>query len=302
MQVPSVVLQALSEILAVQSPQFAARLKQRLTAALQAKGEDAFDERKFGFKGFRHFLTEGTQGLFDIAPSPDGADIVVSLQGATEGITTAPSSTSEVGSAIRKEVWQAFTNPDMTRLRFFNRRTYVVRHYLRGEDSPPAQEVAAAGAEFVEIQPISGDDQVGWMRQFIEQKNIGHPLRDVLEGIIAKPYTSGVNAAFTGALQDDGLEWRQDRVQKIVKRITAWSKANDVSMEHLCSRQATESASPAATQPKKTVKVERAEDGADGVKHPRAQAERLLGILTNDEISRVVLPVLLSTLLMRGKA
>lgn len=302
MQVPSIVLQALSEILAVQSPQFAARLKQRLTAALESKGEDAFDERKFGFKGFRHFLTEGTQGLFVIAPSPDGADIVVSLQGATGGASTTSSSANETGSSIRKEVWQAFTNPDQTRLRFLNRRTHVVRHYLRGEESPPAQEVAAARAEFVEIQPISGDDQVGWMRQFIEQKNIGHPLHDVLEGIIAKPYTSGVNAAFTGALQDDGLEWRQDRVQKIIQRIAAWSKANDVPMEYLSSRHVPESAHPPATHPNKPVKVEWSEDGVDGVKNPRVQAERLLGILTNDEISRVVLPVLLSTLLMRGKA
>lgn len=70
MQVPSPVLQALSEILAAQSPQFAARLKQRLTAALQAKDEPAFDERKFGFKGFRDFLERGTQGLFWLSRAP----------------------------------------------------------------------------------------------------------------------------------------------------------------------------------------------------------------------------------------
>ena len=153
-QVPSPVLQAISEILAAQSPQFAARLKQRLTAALQAKEEPAFDERKFGFKGFRDFLERGSQGLFSVEPSAVGSDVMVSLAGVKNHSIPATPTTDGGSHSIRNDVWQAFTNPDAARVRFWGRRTFQVRHYLRGEDSPHAREVQDSPGNFIEINLV----------------------------------------------------------------------------------------------------------------------------------------------------
>lgn len=300
MQVPSSVFLALSEILATQSPQFASRLKQRLTSVLAAKGEPPFDEKKFGFKGFRDFLKNGTQGIFSVASSEDGADVIVSLGGNNTSI--APS--QKIGSihSLRGDVWQAFTNPDASRVRYFNLRNFSIRHFLRGEDSVHAREVAENSADFVEIDFIGADVQQQWMRQFIESREISPQLRETLEGIAGRTYTSGINAAFLGALGIMGAEWRQDRLSRVVEVIHGWAERNGISIDKLTPRSNSENESALPVTPARAAgKLPSGGDVMDGVQSPREQAVRLLDILSNEEISRVVVPILLSTLLVRGK-
>ena len=303
MPVPSNVLHALTELLAVQSPQVASRLKQRLNAALQAKGADTFDERKHGFKGFRDFLQRGTEGLFVVKSTDDGADVVVSLPvKAPAAAPTAGTPIPAIGTTVRSEIWQAFTNPDATRLRFLNKRTFVVRHFLRGEDSAHSREVDAAPEDFVPVEPITGEDQLRWMREFIDLKGIEQPHRALLEAIMAKPYTSGLNAAFTGALRQLGKEWSAYRVKHVIEKIAAWAKPHGISAEHLNPRPAETVVTPVLAPVKKPASVVDSPSSGDGVMDPRAQASGLLAMLSDDEIRRVVLPILLSTMLVRGKA
>ena len=298
-QVPSPVLQALSEILAAQSPQFAARLKQRLTAALQARGEPAFEEKKFGFKGFRDFLERGTQGLFSIQPSAEGADVEVSLTGAKSQSAQALPPVSGGTHSIRNEVWQAFTNPDSSRLRYLSRRNFLVRHFLRGEDSPHSREVLESPDDFVEIQPISAETQVAWMRQFVGAHEIPPTLRDAIDAIVDRPYSSGVNAAFTGALGALGAQWRQVRIKKVIDEIHAWAGAHGIPPERLSLRSTAETDTTSITSV--VDRAVRPEHANDGIQDPRERAVRLLEMLSNEDISRVVLPILLSTLLVKGK-
>lgn len=301
-QVPSTVLLALSEILAAQSPQFAARLKQRLTAALNAKGEPPFDEKKFGFKGFRDFLLRGTQDIFSVTQRDGGDDIVVSLLGANSASSTSSQPSLGTSHSLRSEIWQAFTNPDVKRVRYLSRRTYAVRHFLRGEDNTHAKEVLDSPADFVEITPINADVQVTWMKEFIEKHQIKSPLRDALEGIAAHPYSSGVNAAFTGALGSLEDDWRQERVKNIIDTIHRWANANDVSTDKLTRRSGFDSEAIPVPASKSIGKQSRAVDVTNGVQNSRDQAVRLLDMLSNEDISRIVIPILLSTMLVRGKS
>lgn len=301
MQVPSPVLQALSEILAAQSPQFAARLKQRLTATLQAKDEPAFDERKFGFKGFRDFLERGTQGLFLVEPSTVGSDVMVTPVGAkNHSIPTAPFAVG-TSHSIRNDVWQAFTNPDPARLRFWGRHSFQVRHYLRGEDSPHSREVLDSPEAFIEIAPITAETQVSWMQQFTDQQTIPEERRKVIESILTKTYSSGINAAFTGALGELGSQWRQQRIRHVLLAIHAWADTHGVPHERLSLRTPSErDSSLVMAGTEKPFRNDHV--GSGGIQDPRERAVRLLDMLSDEEISRVVVPILLSTLLVKGKS
>lgn len=301
-QVPSPVLQSLSEILAAQSPQFAARLKQRLTAALQTMGEPPFDERKLGFKGFRDFLERGTQGLFSVEPCTIGSDVMVSLVGAQSQAPHQSQVTRISGHSFRNDVWQAFTNPDPARARFWGVRTSHVRHYLQGEDSPHAREVKDSPQDFIEIAYITADTQVSWMREFVEQHTIPEERQAAIEGILEKPYSSGINAAFTGALGSAlGNLWRLQRIKHVALAIHAWADLHSIPYERLGLRTSSEAevslTTTAAEKPGRTEHV-----GAGGVQDPRERAVRLLDLLSNDEISRIVIPILLSTLLVKEKS
>lgn len=299
-QVPSPVLQALSGILATQSPQFAARLKQRLTAALQAKGEPAFDERKFGFKGFRDFLERGTQGLFSLEPSDVGSDVTVSLVGAKSHSTPVALAAGGASHSIRNDVWQAFTNPDPARMRFWGVHTFHVRHYLRGEDSSHAREIQNSPEDFVEIDPIAADTQLSWMRQFVTQHTIPEDRKEVIDSILAKTYSSGINAAFTGALGQLGHQWRQQRIKNVASAIYTWADTHGVPHERLSLRTSAErDSSLGTTGVEKLSRIDHV--GTGGIQDPRERAVRLLDLLSNDEISRIVVPILLSTLLVKEK-
>lgn len=304
-QVPSPVLQALTEILAAQSPQFAARLKQRLTATLQAKEEPPFDERKLGFKGFRDFLERGTQGLFLVTPSDVGPDVMVSLVGAQSEAASPAQTTGGAGHSVRNDVWQAFINPDPARVRFWGRDTHQVRHYLHGEDSPHAREVQDSAADYIEIEPVSAATQLSWMRQFVYEHSHAVPetRTQTIHSILDKPYSSGINAAFTGALGASlGGQWRHQRIKNVVAAIYAWADKHNVPHELLNVRSSSDSAAGQSTSG--TEKAVRADGpvGPSGIQDPRERAVRLLDMLSNDEISRIVVPILLSTLLVKEKS
>ncbi len=300
-QVPSAVLQALTEILTAQSPQFAARLKPRLTAALQAKEEPPFDERKLGFKGFRDFLERGTQGLFSVEPCAPDSDVLVSLIGSSGAHSHQIQASNSSGHSFRNDVWQAFTNPDSRRARFWGILTNHVRHYLQDEDSLHAREVQGSPNSYVEIDFVPADTQVSWMREFIKQHAIPEERLAAIEGILSMPYSTGSNAAFASALGGALThQWRQQRIKNVTSVIHEWADSHSIPRNHLYIHASSEEeASLTAIAPEKPARTEHV--GAGGVQDPRERAVRLLDLLSNDEISRIVVPILLSTLLVKEK-
>lgn len=275
----------LREVLERSNPALGATLKQRLNAELQARGEAPLDERALGFKKFRDFVT--AQPWLVVSTAQSG-DIMVSLRdsGQNKSDDSAPNASASA-STVQSEVWQAFTNPDPSRRRFLNRRTGNVKHFLEGEESPEAQEVAAKPDEFVEIRPIPGEQHVGWMRGFLDTIAITDAERSACAALLDQPYSSGLNLTFTRALGKHAVAWREFRTTRITDWIKQWSDQQGVPNPAIGKREGSAPLqAPVAMSDHLTA---------------RAQAVKLLDLLSEQDIAKVVMPVLLTTLLIKAK-
>lgn len=277
--------------LLISSPQeFCARLKQKLNRLLIADGAAAFDETKFGSKKFSDFLSNHLGDRLSLERPVGAGDIRVSLKPsiARSSTPSAAVAKSEQSSAIRSDVWQAFANPDARRKRFFNRTTGAVLHFVEGVDGERQQQFEAAPHDYAQIELITSAIQQEWMREFLSLLDLPEPEQAALEGLIAAGYSSSVNALFTKALGDREQEWRKIRTLKVTERIQAWATQHSVKLEELSvRRRAGDSSSPAPD--------------ASAQLTARQQATKLLALMSEEEIARVAIPVLLSSVLSKSQ-
>jgi hypothetical protein len=108
--------------------------------------------------------------------------------------------------------------------------------------------------------------------------------------MIAEPYSSIVNAAFTRTLGGHEDFWRHYRTNNVVGNIQAWAKQHEVPFEDLCVPKNSMNSPPLfqnhSTQDQLT---------------SRQQAIKLLELLTEEDIVRFVIPTLLSTILVKSR-
>lgn len=287
----------LVQLLSARSPEIGARLKQRLNALLRERNLEPFDERRYGYKKFQDFLEKGQRDVLQVTRRADGGDIQVSLTEATQAAVEAPVLQSVVspsewaGRPIRSDVWQAFANPDPDRRRYLDRQTFQVCHYTPTDHAEVRAKVTLNPAQYAEIPPILGDTQKGWMREFLDAVPVTGPERNVLDQMLAQPYTSALNAAFTRSLASKAALWREHRLKLVLNTIYQWAKANCIDVDRL----RTSEEKPAAERPAAL------SFDSLGAVTPRLQAAKLLELLNDEDIGRVVLPVLLSTILVRAR-
>ncbi|MNG11826.1 hypothetical protein D3C84_953940 [compost metagenome] len=112
-----------------------------------------------------------------------------------------------------------------------------------------------------------------------------------LQALVNSTYSSDVNAAFTKALGDRELQWRQMRTLKISERIQAWAVEHNINPDNL-------SIQPAATS---APVVERPATPSGSILSPRQQAIRLLELMSDEEIQKSAIPVLLNSVLSKSK-
>lgn len=281
--------QLLTQLLSDRSPEFGARLKQRLNATFTEKGMGKFDERSFGFKRFQDFLEQGHGHLVTVQRPSGAGDILVSLK--TPKISASPLNAQIEPPPIRSDIWQAFTNPDSTRKRFFNKQTFVVRHFNDAQEPQTSYaEVTSSPDQFIEIKPIGGEIQIEWMRRFLEETiNIPSDERIAFEAMLTEPYSSGVNAAFTRALGDHSTAWRNYRSRRILDSINNWAHQHEVQLDRL------------RVQPRQPVNTSENTPRETSPFSAREQVIKLLDLLSDDDINRLVLPTLLSTILVKSR-
>lgn len=288
----------LVHLLAARSPEFGARLKQRLNALLRERGLEPFDERQHGFRKFQDFLERGQSDVVKVVRTEGGGDIQVVLKDSPPAVAEAPvlppaSSPSEwAGRPIRSEVWQAFANPDPERRRFLDRQTFQICHYTPDHHPEVKDLVDRNPSQYVEIPPIVAETQKGWMRDFLDAVPIIGVERAVLDQMITQPYTSALNAAFTRSLAGNAGRWREHRVKLVLNTIFNWAKSNTVDIDRL-----------RTSEEKPTVRSPEAATagGHNASSASRAQAMKLLELINDEDIGRVVLPVLLSTILIKSR-
>jgi hypothetical protein len=267
------IIQHTAELLSNSSGELSARLKQRLNLLLKSQGHNVLDEAKFGCRKFTDFL-QGPLGDHVKLDWPVGAgDVRVTLRHDVFPARHKPASregrsTLDRSTALRSDVWQAFTNPDNNRKRFYNRVTH-----------------------FIEIVQIPVEVHKAWMGEFLDLAGFSDNERAPLQALLDSTYSSDVNAAFTRALGNREQQWRQMRTLKISEKVQAWAVEHNISPDKLSNKPVPASASasdhPAAT--------------AGSILTPRQQAIRLLELMSDEDILTSAIPVLLNSVLSKSK-
>lgn len=287
---PDYIRPLLQQLLVGREPELGARLKQRLNALLSEKRLPRFDEKLFGYRKFHSFL-EQTQGDWLRVTKPEGAgDIHVAAKMAKPTPSGAGRAAGASTQPIRSDVWQAFTNPDAARRRYYQPSTGLIVHYLQSEQSPRRAEIEGSAGAYQEIRPIGGALQQQWMREFLDSIPITGSERAPYEALLAEPYSSALNATFTRALGDHANAWREFRTSRVINAIWAWASEVGVPAERL------------RVTPKEVRFSERAEPVFDAVASSRVQASKLLDLIADEDIRRVVIPILLSTLMVKNRS
>ncbi|MBD9414098.1 hypothetical protein IB234_05945 [Pseudomonas sp. PDM16] len=279
----SLVEQFVLRLLTDQSPELGARLKQKLNKLLISEGHNRFDETAFGYKKFGEYLTRALAEKVTVEHPASSGDILVRLKAQSQ-YSQAPVKSQH--RAIRSDVWQAFTSTNPERKHFYDPASQEVVSYLESDQGEPAGRITNS---LLEITPIGGDQQQNWMHAFLEQLRLNDDTKTPLEAIAAQTYTSGVNAAFTRALGEHSNSWRHYRTNHIIARVRSWADSHSVSMDNLCAPQSV-SASPPPLQ------TARAPEALN-----RHKAIKLLELMDDEDIARIVIPTLLSSLLLKSR-
>ncbi|MND34967.1 hypothetical protein D3C81_213050 [compost metagenome] len=283
------VSQHIERLLSEKPFELCARLKQRLNLALHRAGYEAFDEGKHGYKKFSGFLRSelGDKLRFE---RPDGAtgDLKISLKSAScpaSGISAGSASKRARPIGIRPDIFLAFTNPDPTRKRFWDKQKRKVLHFAEGQDDKYAQIVASRPGDFVEIDGIPAHEQIGWMRDFLDL--LAPEEKSAVEPLLVGEFSGGMNASFTNALGGKASEWRQMRQLNVSKHITAWDVKHGLKL-----------ADGAVSGKSEVIDANQEQKSRpQQLMSAREQAIGLLDRMTEDQIARVAIPALLSSFL-----
>ncbi len=282
------VLELIDQLLQMHSPELGARLKQRLNEVLVQTGEARFNERLLGFKKFSEFL-RGYPDRWIVEQSSVDGDISVRLRSAT-AVKPMPAPLSAKTNDIpsfRNDVWQAFANPDSKRKRFWDKEQNIVKHYVEdGDHSSLHQLIISAPQRYVQINPVAGADQSSWMKEFLHSLPLHEKDRAPVEAMVDGQYTSSINATFTRALGAHGEAWRRFRTDRITTAIDEWAKSFNIDANLL--RKQTET--PIAS--------ERVTDAPTA--SLRTKIHKLMELVSDDDLERLILPALLTTISLRA--
>lgn len=287
MHSPRLIHSILTAAVANESPILGSRLKQLLVSKCIATGSPPFDEGALGYSKFSDYLEAEHGDILYLDRVSNPSDVLVRSGPA------APLAGPRMPK-IKGDVWQAFTNPDPNRKRFFNKETWQVKHFLDASQgsSDGTAEPQLSTAD-IEVDPIAAETHKSWMKEYVEsiKLELPEPKASELIALSDQPYTSQLNRDFTKQLGKHASGWRQYRTKKIVEAISHWAERNDVPTKTLY-------AYTASPQPR-VVPGDAIVDQTHIA--PREKAWRLLDLLKEDEIAELVLPTLLSAIAVTVK-
>lgn len=247
------------------------------------------------FGKFSAFLAANAD-LVDVRSDDKSGDIRVSLKTAR-----APHGPALMSSRrLSKELWQAFTNPDERRRRFYHRDTRELVHYL--DDSSEALDKSLArrvssDERFVEIQFARARDQNGWMSEFLDSTGgLPDSTRRVASHLVSVPYESSVNWAFASALGAYGEAWRRFRAAKVSDRAEQWAEKNALSL------QAEDPASDAETSPATADDAGPSSASDTTTEELRKSLQSAIMLMSPTELAQVLVPATVCARLGRTRS
>lgn len=200
-------------------PMKGATLKLRMLRDFEAEAGQPFNTAFRFYPKFSSFLAANND-LVEVSRPASGVpgDITVRLRTPCE-VSAEPRRTAPAPEYyLSNDIWQAFTNPDPLRLRFFNRTTHQVTHYTMDHPMAGVEE----GSVWAKIQPASASDQSEWMRQFIEAEPLPDSRRESLRQIADLPYSTSTHATFVSALGQYAPVWKRYRTGMVIDLVKRW--------------------------------------------------------------------------------
>lgn len=291
---------AILELLSDRPSEVGARLKQRLNRTLLNAGLPAFDEKQFGFRKFSEFLVAEFGDYLMVEKPPEGGDIQITLKHQPAASPSFPPSQHDTSHAvadkplpvrlIRGDVWQAFTHLNEHRKRYLDRVSGKVLHFL-DTDSANVALVAEAPERFVEIPRIDAQTQLSWMQQFLAISSFPEAEATSLSQLLEQPYSSQLSVLFGRALGERQFEWKRYRAERVTEVVQRWAGEHRVALSPLFTFQFDRPAEPPET----------AASTPSGQLSPREQAQKLLGMMTEQEIVSIAIPALLGCVLANSR-
>jgi hypothetical protein len=145
---------------------------------------------------------------------------------------------SDDGRIVRlpAPLWHAFTNPDSTRRRFFHRRMHNVAHYIEGSHADPNPRIAdeiRKDQNYIEIRPASAEEQNRWMRRFAGMHGLPDGSKEIIDSLLAVPFTTQLTRTFSAALGPLADEWNRWRALQVRELAEKWASENGVPLADL---------------------------------------------------------------------
>ncbi len=213
---PFKVLQAaVRELLSSGRLTYAAAVKPRMQVLA------GFDEKSLGYDSFREFLKEAERlGYVKLWPAPGGDSEVL--------LPDQPAGPTRVGR-IRRDLWRAFVDWDPRLRRLFDPSSEAVRFIPRQPDAAGVADEEIGPRSPIEIEPISAEEQVRWMGQFVESlsdSDVQASLRDALGGPTPlQAFVRRVRA--TGV----GVSWSAELTRHVATVIEDWASSHGLELD-----------------------------------------------------------------------
>ncbi len=193
---------------------------------------NTFSPTIIGFDGFRKFLYFAEKvGAVTLTPAVAGGDVEV-----FPATVASPSSTAEPDHEtqfVRRDFWQAFIDWSPKWCRVFDVKTnQIIRRPTLSDEKQDADSRlwAVDPDRYRRIIPLTEDDQIAWMRDFVDQlreRPESYTLEKALQG--DRPIASFVETIN----QMPGLQraWRQTLSRRVTSRITDWLREEQLDID-----------------------------------------------------------------------
>lgn len=222
-----------------------------LKPALLRRTNNGFSEPRLQYSSFGEFLSEAERGgHISLHPAPRGPDRLATPPGTVPPATEiAP---SQRRPRIKKELWECFINWEPGWIRVYDRTEARARKVpkdqapLEPEGYAQLRAAVAEGSDgerFVPIDPVTFDEQVGWMRSFAE----GQSDPDIRSRLMAATNDQLPARAFTQALASvPAVRWRWNahRLGQVESRIRQWAADAGLDIEIYEARPVTPASAP----------------------------------------------------------
>jgi Uncharacterised protein family (UPF0158) len=210
-----------------------------LKPELKRRTDNAFDEHSYGFSTFTDFLRAAAgAGVIDIYKAQRGPDHEAVPPGRSpSALAPRADPIPSTVPRVRADIWQGFVDwrTGWTRVyqRSLDRSDWFPTEPLeleRAELSAKRKDFQDKPEDYVEITPISFEEQVGWMREFATDVP-DESARQVLEFALSRDRPAKEFAAALAGRPTLLRQWRAERIRRVLEVVRAWMAEHSLKFE-----------------------------------------------------------------------